>query len=136
MFLTKQLKMKKTLMILTMLLGIATVGFAQNSENKNGTERKAMKPEDRAKRMAENLETKLKLNADQKTKIYEVSLEQSKKMDSLRKTSGEMKTKFPQMKTIMEASDAKIDKILNEDQRKAYTSLKEERRKNRGQKKD
>lgn len=114
-------------MILSMLLGIATFGFAQN-----GGERKQMKPEDRAKRMSENLQTKLKLDEAQKTKIYEISLEQSKKMDSLRKTPGEMKEKFPKTKAIMEASDAKIDKVLNEGQRKAYADLKAERRKNRG----
>lgn len=118
-------------MILSMLLGIATFGFAQNRG-----ERKQIKPEDRAKRMAENLQTKLKLDEAQKTKVYDISLQQSTQMDSLRKAPGEMKEKFPKTKAIMEASEAKIDKVLNEDQRKAYADLKAERRKNRDSRKN
>ncbi|MGV8878485.1 MAG: hypothetical protein ACOH2A_05600 [Sphingobacteriaceae bacterium] len=117
--------MKKTLMILSMLLGVATFGFAQN-----GGQRQQMKPEDRAKPMAENLQTKLKLDEGQKNKVYDISLQQSNQMDSLRKAPGEMKEKFPKTRAIMEAGEAKIDKVLNDDQRKAYAELKAERRKN------
>jgi Spy/CpxP family protein refolding chaperone len=123
--------MRKTLLILGMLFGIATISFAQD-KGKRGEGRTPAKPEERAKRMTENLKTKLNLNDEQQSKIFSIYLEQAKKTDSLRNTAGEQKDKFVQMRAISTSGQSKINAVLNADQQKTFKALQEERMKNRG----
>lgn len=116
--------MKKVIIALGLVLCVATFAKAQGGGRQMGT------PAERAGRQIVQLE-KLNLSADQKTKLTEVFLWQAKRQDSLRATMADA-TDFQAMRAKMAPMQAettkKITVLLNDDQKKAYVAILEERR--------
>ena len=96
--------MKKLMMICGLMLGIA--GFA-NAQQGGGQGRMMMKPEERVKQLDE----KLKLSDDQKTKLTTVFTEQAETMKKMRADN-----------------DAKVTAVLTDDQKKTYEAWQKEQR--------
>lgn len=111
--------MKKVAFIF--ILFLASISFV-NGQGRMGT------PEERAQRQAAQLETRLKLSGDQKTKVYEILFNQAKTVDSLRKGGSDFQAMRPKLREMQEESNKKISDLLNEDQKKTYATYLEERR--------
>lgn len=114
--------MKKLLIILGLMLGVAVFAHAQQV----GGNRGAWKPEDRVKMLNE----KLKLSDDQKAKLTAIFTAQA---DSLQKLRSDMKdgdrtAMREKMQKMRANSDAQINAVLNDDQKKTYKAMQEEQR--------
>jgi Spy/CpxP family protein refolding chaperone len=102
--------MKKVLLMCCFLIGIAAASHAQG-----GPMRKS--PEERAK----DLQTQLKLNDDQTSKITVIYKDQATKMDSVRTAAnGDRDAMRSAMMPLRKATDDKVKAILTPDQATAY----------------
>lgn len=116
--------MKRSLFIMAVLLGVSFTTLAQG-RMQMGT------PEERATRQLAQLES-LKLSSEQKTKIAAVFLWSARQMDSIRTSlpaTGDFQAMRLKMAPVQEDANKMINIILNEEQRKAYELIMEERRK-------
>jgi protein CpxP len=118
--------MKKLLIICGLLLSVATFAQAQQGP---GAGRPMGTPEERAKRSVTMLTERLTLTADQQTKVTAIYLAQGEQMKKLRDSVGDDREA---MRAVMvkgnEATEAKIDALLTADQKKLFTTWKEERK--------
>ena len=114
--------MKKLLMICGMLFSVVTFANAQGSRNM-GT------PEERATKMTTQLTEKLALTVDQQAKVKSILLDQNAAMAKTREEAGEdRKAARTKMMANMQESNAKINAVLTEDQKKAFAAYQEERK--------
>ncbi|MNK29962.1 hypothetical protein D3C87_483680 [compost metagenome] len=115
--------MKKLLMICGLMLGIA--GFA-NAQQGGGQGRMMMKPEERVKQLDE----KLKLSDDQKTKLTTVFTEQAEAMKKFREEmqGGDRDAMREKMQKMRAENDAKVTAVLTDDQKKTYEAWQKEQR--------
>lgn len=115
--------MKKLIIALGLIFCVATFAKAQGGRQM-GT------PAERAERQIAQLET-LKLSDDQKAKLTEIFLVQGKRVDSLRATMADG-SDFQAMRAKMAPMQAettkKVSALLNDEQKKAYEAILEERR--------
>jgi protein CpxP len=114
--------MKKLLMICVMLFGVITFAHAQGGGQMRT-------PEERAQRTMDQLTEKLKLTEDQKPKVLAVLVDQNVQMNKAREAANgdrdAMRTTFTK---IQADNEVKINALLTDDQKKAYTSWQEERK--------
>ena len=113
--------MKKIFLALALLVGSLSYSHAQQQTPRN--------PEERAKTQSQRLADRLKLSAEQKSKLEVIFLAQAKSMDSLRATTAEgadRRQSFQKMQPIREQTDKKIEALLNDEQKKAYAAYQEE----------
>ncbi|MBB2144246.1 hypothetical protein GM921_02000 [Pedobacter sp. LMG 31464] len=116
--------MKKLALSLVLVAGLAFGASAQQG----GQQRRMMSPEDRVKQLDE----KVKLTDDQKTKATEVytaaAAEQKKMMEEMQAAGGTPdRAAMQEKRTKMTADlDAKVNAILTDDQKKAYKTWQEE----------
>ena len=115
--------MKKVLLALVFLAGSVNISHAQQGQGQQRS------PEERVKMQTERLSERLKLTADQKTKVEAIFLGQAKSMDSLRTAGGQGGDRMEMMKKIRpirEENDKKIKALLTDDQKKAFDTYQEE----------
>lgn len=111
-------------MICGLLFSVVTFAQAQQG----GGDRKPMSPEERAQKSAEQLTKKLSLSDDQKAKVTAIYLEQAAAMKKAREeANGDRQAMMAKMKAANEANDVKINALLTDDQKKAYSEWKAER---------
>ena len=111
-------------MICGLLFSVVTFAQAQQG----GGDRKPATPEERAQRSADQLSKKLSLSDDQKAKVTAIYLEQAAAMKKVRdEANGDREVMMAKMKAANEANDVKINAVLTEDQKKAYSEWKAER---------
>jgi protein CpxP len=109
--------MKKFLLVCCFLIGITAVSRAQG-----GGQRRT--PEEQAKQ----LQTQLKLNDDQTTKITAILQAQTTKRDSVRTAAnGDRQAMMQGMMPIMQDTNNKIKAVLTPDQATAYDKIVQER---------
>jgi len=114
--------MKKLLMICGMLFSVVTFANAQGGRTM-GT------PEERATKMTTQLTEKLALTVDQQAKVKSILLDQNAAMAKTREEAGEdRKAARTKMMANMQESNAKINAVLTEDQKKAFAAYQEERK--------
>lgn len=114
--------MKKLLMLCGLLFSVVTFASAQQGGGQGGR-RMPMSAEDRVKQLDE----KVKLTDDQKTKltaVYTAAMEEQKKA---REEGGDdrqaMMAKFQKLQA---ETDTKINALLNDDQKKAYKTWQDD----------
>jgi hypothetical protein len=113
--------MKKIILVFGLLISVTTMAFAQG-RMQMGT------PEERVTRQLAQLEP-LKLNQDQKVKLASIFLWSSKQIDSVRtELNGDFGAMRTKMAPIQQQTNKMINLILNDEQRKAYEAILEERR--------
>ncbi len=114
--------MKKTLLFLA-ILAVTSFAKAQPRMQRN--------PEEVAKRQSEMLEKRLGLSADQKAKIYDLTLSQAKSRDSLmtaaRNGGGDRKAMMEKMRAQQNESQTKIKAVLNDTQKAEFDKWQQER---------
>lgn len=119
--------MKKLLIICGLLFSVITFANAQDGQGRGG--RGMGTPEERAKRQTEKLAEKLKLTEDQKAKVSVIYTEQGASMAKLREDAkGDRAAMMASMSKANEEADAKVTALLNDDQKKAFATWKEERK--------
>ncbi len=112
--------MKKLILMISFLTGFAVVSSAQVNQRS---------PDQQATHMTKMLQKRLNLSADQTSQVNAIMLSNATRLDSLKSNmSADMKTNHLTRKTIMLATDQKLYTVLNDDQRKTYTELKEMRK--------
>ncbi len=116
--------MKKIGFLLIALMLGTMVSMAQNWQSAT--------PEEMAKRQTDQIKEKCGLDKAQEKKVYDLSLETSKKMAKMREEmqggggpSDEMRAKMTKMR---DEQNAEMKKILSADQYKKYEQYLEERR--------
>lgn len=113
--------MRKLIFTAMLFISMGTMAFAQQ----DSTKKVRKTPEERAQHFTDQLDKKLSLTADQKTKIYTINL------DGIKKAKGKhvegQKPDRAAMKASIEERDSQISSILNEGQRKTYEELKAKR---------
>lgn len=113
--------MKRLFIIFGLFLSVATFANAQG-RMQMGT------PQERATRQLSQLES-LKLNQDQKVKLASVFLWSANQVDSIRTTlNGDFNAMRSKMMPVQEETNKMINLILNDEQKKAYEAILEERR--------
>lgn len=115
--------MKKIIFTVMLFISMGTMAFAQ--QDKSDRVRKT--PEQRAQHLTDALDKKLALNADQKSKIYAISLDGLKNWKQSH--SGGQKPDRAAMKAELEKRDAEISAVLNDQQKKGYQEWKVEKMK-------
>lgn len=116
--------MKRLLFTLFFFFVLGPITFAQG-RMQMGT------PEERATRQLAQLES-LKLSPDQKAKIGAVFLWSAKQMDSIRTSlpaNGDFQLMRSKMVPVQDDVNKMINIILNDEQKKGYELILEERRK-------
>ncbi|WP_158795270.1 hypothetical protein [Pedobacter sp. L105] len=115
--------MKKLFVICGLLFSVMTFAHAQGGGRMAGT------PEERATKMTATLTDKLTLTADQQTKVKAILLDQNTQMAKAREAAGDdrsaMRTK---MMSLMDENNAKINALLTDDQKKAFSAYQDERK--------
>lgn len=114
-------------MICGLMLGIAGFANAQQGGGQGGGQgRMMMKPEDRVKQLDE----KLKLSDDQKTKLTAVFTEQVEAMKKFREEmqGGDRDAMREKMQKMRADNDAKVTAVLTDDQKKTYEAWQKEQR--------
>ncbi|GGE67109.1 hypothetical protein GCM10011413_37160 [Pedobacter psychrotolerans] len=121
----KNNEMKKLLMICGLMLGIA--GFTQAQQGGGqGRGGMMMKPEERVKQLDE----KLKLSDDQKTKLTTVFTEQAEAMKKMREDmqGADRDAMREKMQKFRADNDTKVSAVLTDDQKKTYEAWQKEQR--------
>lgn len=117
--------MKKLVMICGLLFSVVTFAQAQQG-GQGGGRRMAASPEDRVKQLDE----KVKLTDDQKTKataVYTEAAEGMKKMrEEMQGGGGDRQAMMEKMQKMNAETDSKINAFLTEDQKKAYKTWQDE----------
>ncbi len=112
-------------MICGLMLGIA--GFAQAQQGGGqGRGVMMMKPEERVKQLDE----KLKLSDDQKTKLTTVFTEQAEAMKKMREEmqGADRDAMREKMQKFRADNDTKVSAVLTDDQKKTYEAWQKEQR--------
>lgn len=118
--------MKKLVLSLVMVAGLAFAANAQQGGGQGGQRRAQATPEERVKLLDE----KVKLNDEQKTKltaVYTEAAEAQKKMrEEMQGGGGDMTAMREKMTKMTADNDAKINAVLTADQQKAYKAWQDE----------
>ncbi len=115
--------MKTLIIAMGFILCIAAFANAQGGRQM-GT------PEQRADRQIAQLAT-LNLSAEQKTKLKEVFIWSAKRIDSVRTTltdGGDFQALRAKMVPLQAETTTKVNALLNDEQKKGYEAILEERR--------
>jgi hypothetical protein len=113
--------MKRLSIIFGLLLSF-TISASAQGRMQMGT------PEERATRQLSQLES-LKLSQDQKVKLASVFLWSANQVDSIRTTlNGDFSAMRSKMMPVQEETNKMVNFILNDEQKKAYQAILEERR--------
>ena len=122
--------MKKLLIIAALFVGFINAGNAQDTQERKRPEgqrpeHEMKTPEERARMSADALEKRLNLSQEQKEKVYTLHLERAEKMDKIQKSEMEhRKAQMEKRKEIMDETEKKMSKILNNEQQKKLDEMK------------
>lgn len=115
--------MKKILLTLAIAVAGFTATYAQDAVKAK------MTPEQKAEKSTAKLQKELSLTTDQKQKIYAIELDKAKKSEAWHAKSKdarkEMKTQHDALK---KETDAKLDKVLNAEQKKKLDVIQSEKK--------
>jgi hypothetical protein len=136
--------MKKHLLVLASAVTLLTYTNAQSQnipaptntehnhnhdghDHPHGDGEKALTPEEKAQKVADRLEQKLTLSADQKTKIYALTLDKIKKTREIRAMKGkDPKVRKEEFKKLRADYDTKVKGTLSPEQQAKWEQLKAE----------
>ena len=139
--------MKKVIFSVILFSGLATAGFSQERQQRpqwssqGNEQRNQLSPEERAKRMTENLDQQLSLSASQKRSIYQIYLERAQAMSNSQAMGNRDQASRDNQgsgyhNNALQASDERILAVLNNSQRTIYNQMiaaREEKMNNRQQ---
>jgi len=118
--------MKTKLILLFTVLSLSVSGIIAQ-------DRRQMNPEDMAKRQSETLTERLKLNNEQKEKVYEISLKYSKERSAQMNSDTDRDKRREKMQEAQKKQDEELKAIFTDEQKKEYDKYNKERESQRGQ---
>ncbi len=119
--------MKRLLMICGLLFGVIVFAQAQQGGGRPGGGRMGINPEARVKQLDE----KLKLSEDQKTKLTAIFTEQAdaqKKMREENQGGGDRQAMMEKILKMRTELETKVNGVLTEDQKKTYKAMLDEQK--------
>lgn len=118
--------MKKLMITATILVSSIFISYGQDKTSIENPVRK--NPEERAHVITDGLAKKLALSADQRNKVYQISLDRAKKMNELQAArKDEQQKQMEVRRNLQEESEKKLDLVLTEGQKKIYRKLRAEK---------
>jgi hypothetical protein len=108
----------------------------QGRPGRGGQRGERMDPAQRIERRVGMLTERLQLSQPQATEIRQILTQESEQIRALwekAQPGGDRESLGPQMKSIREATEKKIEGVLTEQQRTTYRELRERMRKERGE---
>jgi Spy/CpxP family protein refolding chaperone len=125
--------MKRTLLLLALLIGIACIGRAQTADSTTdpgytaAPQKQPVSPTVRASRQLAMFQKRLNLNQDQVIKLRMILLNLNVSLDSIRNNpSADKKANNQARRAINQDADGKIYALLTTDQQVAYAQWKQE----------
>jgi len=116
-------RMLKGVGLSLVLACVCTLAMAQNSQTPSDQMQSA---DVRASKMTEWMKTNLNLTGDQVNKVQEINMKYAMRMDSLKKTIGDIQDRSVGIKTESDAKEAELKTVLNPQQFKTYLDKKNE----------
>ena len=95
-----------------------------------------MDPAQRIERRVSMMTERLQLSQPQATQIRQILTQESEQMRAIfekGQNGGDREALRPEMQSVREATEKKIDAVLTESQRKSYAELREQMRQRRGE---
>ena len=127
--------MKRTLLITLLLAGITATGFAQERPRPDRQERKIRhqrierSPEERARQYTDALDKRLNLTDQQEREVYRLRLKEAQKRQKAHEQFVKRHQKeMRELRADHEASEKKLGRILNAEQRARYEKLQANRK--------
>jgi protein CpxP len=118
--------MKKLVLSLVLVAGLAFAANAQQGGGQGGQRRPQMTPEERVKQLDE----KVKLTDEQKTKataVYAEAVEAQKKMrEEMQAGGGDRQAMMEKMQKMTADTDTKLNAIFTADQKTAYKTWQDQ----------
>lgn len=115
--------MKKILLTLAIVIAGFTATYAQDAGKTK------MTPEQKAEKSTAKLQKELSLTADQKQKIYAIELDKAKKSEVWHAKSKDARKEMKaQHDALKKETDAKLDKVLNAEQKKKLDVIQSEKK--------
>lgn len=113
---------------LFLTLAIAVIGFTAGHAQ-TATHHEKATPAQKAEKSTDKLQKELSLNADQKKKVYAIELDKFQKAEVLHKSGHAAKEDYKEKhKAIKKETDAKLDNVLNAEQKKKLDAIHAEKK--------
>lgn len=120
--------MKKMMLTAALaIMGLSTV-FAQTTNTKNHPKKAKYTVEQRAHRATDELDKKIMLTPDQKTKVYQLELTKFNKSQDLMSQNIDKEAKKSQFKEMNKASKKELYGVLTSDQQMKLKEIKSEKK--------
>lgn len=118
------MNMKKIILTAAIAMFAFGVTFAQK-RGKDGIGRnQKLTVEQRAQKTTDELDKKVVLTADQKTKVYQIELNKYNKAKDLMAKNSDRKENMAQMRELNKASKKELQELLTSDQKTKFKDLK------------
>lgn len=116
-------RMLKGVGLSLVLACVCTLAMAQNSQMPPD---QMQSSDARASKMTEWMKTNLNLTGDQASKVQDINMKYAVRMDSLKKSIGDIQDRSVGIKSESDARDAELKGVLNAQQYKTYLDKKSE----------
>ncbi|HEV7424098.1 MAG TPA: hypothetical protein VGO21_02825 [Candidatus Paceibacterota bacterium] len=116
-------RMLKTVGLSLVMACVVTLAWAQNNQMPSD---QMLSPDARASKMTEWMKTNLNLTGDQVNKVQDINMKYSMRMDSLKKSIGDVSDRSVGVKSESDARDAELKGVLTDQQYKTYLDKKKE----------
>lgn len=123
---TNKLMSWMTAAVVLMVMSVS-VAFAQQGQ---GQRRGNMDPKEMAQRTVDRMAERLKLNPEQKEKVYEIQLAQSQEMQKAFQNggnAGDREAMRTRMNELRDKTNKQILEVLDENQKAEFKKMQEER---------
>lgn len=116
-----------------MLLAVVFCSFLSVSAN---AQQKKYTPEQKATKMTDKMKSDVSLTDNQYKQVYAVNLKYAEKMQALRSKDGGRENNKEEFKSLRKEQKNELSSILTDEQREKYKSVRHDRKKGHGKKKD
>lgn len=116
-------RMLKGVGLSLVLACVFTLARAQNSQMPSD---QMQSSDARASKMTEWMKSNLNLNADQVSKVQDINMKYAVRMDSVKKSLGDISDRSVGVKSESDARDAELKGVLTDQQFKTYLDKKKE----------
>jgi len=125
--------MKKSVMLVALLLMMSTVMFAQRGHRRGVPNKAKATPEAMAARRADRMKAEVSLNDDQYTKVKAIYLKFAESQSKVRQdTTLTKEASRAETKKLMDASEAEIKTVLTPEQQTKWAEFRKTQRDQRG----
>ncbi|HEY9046444.1 MAG TPA: hypothetical protein VIN08_11135 [Ohtaekwangia sp.] len=122
--------MQRAGIITWILFCLTTLSLSVQAQDKLDKLFSETTPEQRAQLQTDNMQEKLQLSDEQKTKVYAINLKYAQKMEDTYRAGGGKLQRLRSMKVVANEKDGELKNVLNKEQYKLYETYKDEMKEN------